>query len=238
VCAAEKRRRPAPDSKAIAGNIAAVRSAIRTIRILVQAFNEAASVGLPVTEFAVELRACEMEGASTADLRWLVSRNCAEHLIELRSRGNRRKFRASPGLAFEQRSCFVVTALGLRFARKHAARQQARADVPPATAQQIPPETPRWDAHARELRFRGVLVKRCERAAPNQTEILDHFQLENWPRRIADPLPFGAADPKRRMRETIADLNEHQQHSLIRFRADGTGEGIVWEPVDPPRPGA
>jgi len=94
-------------------------------------------------------------------------------------------------------------------------------------------EVPHWDRQARELRFRGKLVKRLDRPAFNQDLILTSFQELNWTRCIDDPLSGdGKSNRKRRLRDTIAKLNRHQQHRLIRFYGNGTGKGVCWEPVD------
>ncbi|WP_037253941.1 hypothetical protein [Rhodopirellula sp. UBA1907] len=89
---------------------------------------------------------------------------------------------------------------------------------------------PTWDPDRHELTFQGKLVKRFRWPATNQEVVLSAFQEEAWPSRIDDPLP-GADDlePKRRLSDTIKCLNRNQQYSLLRFRGDGTGEGIIWD---------
>jgi hypothetical protein len=57
--------------------------------------------------------------------------------------------------------------------------------------------------------------------------IIDAFQELDWPERIDDPLPNG--QNSQRLNETIHSLNERLR--FIRFRADGTGCGILWEPL-------
>lgn len=50
--------------------------------------------------------------------------------------------------------------------------------------------------------------------------------------RIDDPLPpVFDIEPKRRLHDTIKSLNRHQKNRLIRFKGDGTGQGIRWELV-------
>ncbi len=57
------------------------------------------------------------------------------------------------------------------------------------------------------------------------------FQEEGWPVRIDDPLPpVSESEPKQRLRETIRSLNRNQKERLVRFKGDGTGEGVLWEP--------
>jgi hypothetical protein len=88
---------------------------------------------------------------------------------------------------------------------------------------------PVWNADRLELMLRGQVVRRLRYRgrARNVVRILDTFQELEWPDRIDDPLPGGA--DSERLRDTIKSLNR----GLIglRFRADGTGYGIVWELV-------
>ncbi len=93
-------------------------------------------------------------------------------------------------------------------------------------------ERPYYDSERRELWWGGKLVKRFSQQAANQHLILCAFQEQGWPPRIDDPLsPRGhGTDPKRRLNGAIYRLNLNQLNRLIRFRGDGTGEGILWEP--------
>jgi hypothetical protein len=73
-------------------------------------------------------------------------------------------------------------------------------------------------------------VKRFKWQAANQERILTVFEEEGWPARIDDPLaPSPAIDTKRRLSDTIKCLNRKQANALIRFRGDGTGQGVIWE---------
>lgn len=93
-----------------------------------------------------------------------------------------------------------------------------------------PKMRPRWDGHALWLGDR--LVKRLDSPSIAQRCILAAFQEENWPTRIDDPLPRSERarqDPKDRLRNVVRNLNGCQKDARIRFRSDGTGEGICWE---------
>ena len=89
--------------------------------------------------------------------------------------------------------------------------------------------TPSWDKEARELGYRGQVVRRIMRPnqARNIVRILDEFQKKGWPLRVDDPLPNGP-DPER-LRKTIGTLNTGLDE--IVFHADGTGQGIEWRPL-------
>ena len=62
------------------------------------------------------------------------------------------------------------------------------------------PEKPHWDKQARELRFRGAVVRRVPKPAQskNVVRILDEFEDLGWPTRIDDPLTGGGKDDRRR----------------------------------------
>jgi hypothetical protein len=89
---------------------------------------------------------------------------------------------------------------------------------------------PQWDAEHRALRVGEWVVKEYRVPCRNQEAVLAAFQEEGWPHRIHDPLPpHGDIEPKCRLHDTIKRLNRHHKDRLIRFRGDGTGEGVCWE---------
>ena len=103
----------------------------------------------------------------------------------------------------------------------------------PQTAKNASASPPQWDAEYRTLRVGQCVVKEYRVPSPNQEAILAAFQEEGWPHRIHDPLPpLGDIEPKSRVHDTIKRLNRHHKERLIRFRGDGTGEGVCWEYVE------
>jgi hypothetical protein len=92
---------------------------------------------------------------------------------------------------------------------------------------------PSWESDRHELRLGNVLVKQFKWPATNQEMVLAAFQEEAWPFRVDDPLPpHPDQDSKRRLSDTIKCLNRKQKNPLLRFRGDGTGEGVIWEMVE------
>lgn len=88
---------------------------------------------------------------------------------------------------------------------------------------------PEWDAHTRELCFRGQVVKRFRKSAPNQEQILNLFEQNRWPRRIAVPFPCDSrVPPLQRLRDTVKCLNRNMNTPLLRFGGDGRGAGVCW----------
>ena len=88
---------------------------------------------------------------------------------------------------------------------------------------------PEWNRDSGKLFFQGKLVRRVRvHSATNVCLILDAFQEDNWPDRIDDPLRQSCDGQS--LREAIRTLNKNIE--LIRFLADGTGEGVLWEALD------
>jgi hypothetical protein len=212
-----------------------------------------------VWDFAVELRYLRRKGLSISDLRWMACKGYVQHGREVtRQHEASRTFERSASLTFDKTSCFVLTTDGVDFARAtcgdrtrglnltintQSACCQAAANVPPATT----PSTshrdshtssaasrpvPHWDCDYREIRYDNRVVKQFKLPSPNQEAILLAFQEEGWPPRIDDPLPpHPHCDPKQRLHDTIRSLNRNQRVRLLRFKGDGTGQGILWEPI-------
>jgi hypothetical protein len=83
-----------------------------------------------------------------------------------------------------------------------------------------------------ELCWGGRVIKRLRHIAGNQSAVLVAFEAAEWPRRIDDPLPRLAKRNAKKCRiDTIKSLNLGLAPETIRFRTDGTGGGICWEPV-------
>src|SRR5437870_3320906 len=93
---------------------------------------------------------------------------------------------------------------------------------------QTPDDMPSWNAETGVLTFRGLVVKRFTQEARLQRLILAAFEELGWPSRIDDPLPGDARRQRERLHNAIKRLNLCQVNHLIRFRRDGTGEGIIW----------
>ena len=93
---------------------------------------------------------------------------------------------------------------------------------------------PHWDDGSRRLWLGGILLKEFRQPSPNQTRLLDGFQEQGWAfAHLDDPLPpaagEGEEDAKRRLHDTIKNLNRGLPAGTIRFRGDGTGQGVRWE---------
>jgi hypothetical protein len=194
------------------------------LRLLYEALMHAGNARRDAAEFALEIAGLRGAGLSDNDLRWLVSQRYVRHAEETTSIADAtRTFRRRENLAFTDRTCFMLTQKGLIVA-KHFAKSSGGHNEHVAGA-----NLPQWIGELRELRFNGELVKRFRSPSPNQELIVKTFQEAGWPPRIDDPLSREATqDVKQRMRDAIKNLNRRQERRLVRFYADGTGQGIRW----------
>lgn len=221
---------------------------------LLEASKYADQTGCDCWEFAVELDGLVKLDLSLNDFRWLVRNALVEHRREVTLESDDgRAFRPSGDLTFPDRTCFVLTVKGIALARQvcgsvaPSVAQPSGVDFErsngPARESNGAPHSirqsssgqlrPCWDPDRRLLRFNGVLVKHFKWSAENQEAILSAFEEEGWPSRIDDPLPpHEEQDSKRRLSDTIKCLNRKQDNSIIHFRGDGTGEGVVWEFIE------
>ena len=190
----------------------------RSLEDLLSAHEHAQHVNIDQWQFAVELSELRSAGLSRTEIRRLIHEGLVEHAFETTdAKDGDREFRPPGSTRFTDASCFVLTDAGVEFAISLGSRSTE-------------PLRPQWNLQDRELTFDGELVKRYRVPAQNQEAILTAFEEEAWTRCIDDPLPpIPNQCPKRRLHDTIKSLNKHHRKSLIRFRGDGTGEGVIWE---------
>lgn len=95
------------------------------------------------------------------------------------------------------------------------------------------PAVPHWDDDARELRYRGKVVRVVKRPkqAHNIVSILRAFEAAGWPPRIEDPHGRKPNDETRR--RDVSNLNAGLDTTLIKFACDGNGTGFLWRRVAP-----
>ena len=204
----------------------------KALEVLFEARSLSVDLSQSNMEFAVEIGALRDAGLNNSHLRWLVGKGYVQHILETTEFGaDRREFKESAGLRFWETSCFEINELGVRRLTNGAEGLRMQSTEGEYTPNSLPPVLiPRWDSNRHELLLEGVVVKRFRHRSPNQERVLNVFQEEGWPQVIHDPLiPNGESCPKRRLNDTIKGLNHRQENPLIRFRGDGTGEGVFWE---------
>jgi hypothetical protein len=200
--------------------------------LLLQAHQYAQELARDCWDFAVEITSLRAVGLSNSDLRWLVCKACVEHAVETTPFGRgRRSFQASRELSFGERTCFVLTRAGVQSALRLLAEPPiaGKGQPRPRPAHLGADLTPTWNKDRRELRVGSDLVKQFKQPAPNQEIIISAFEEEGWPDVIDDPLPPRAQqDAKRRLHDTINNLNRNQKRPLLRFSGNGCGQGVRW----------
>jgi len=205
--------------------------------ILLEAFESAKELHYEVWEFAVEIQNLRRAGLSGNDLRWLLCKGYVEHAIEnTQPKAAQRTFQSLGNLMLGETSCFVLTRAGVTLVCGGNSAVSAGHDTPnlfrvsSGRETVLVPKVPRWDAACRELSWGQMVVKRFRLPASNQELVLAAFEEDGWPRHIDDPLSHPLdCDPHQRLHDTIKRLNRHQVNPLIRFRANGSGNGIFWE---------
>lgn len=194
---------------------------IVALELLARASSDAEDAQKPVWQFAVRLQRLLVAGATESDIRWLIAKRYAEQASEVTRPGdNERSFIGTTAMAFGDNAAIVISHAGLVFVR-----QRGIAAGPPGSARRI-----RWDHGCRELQVDGKSAKRFFRVARAQWVVLDSFQASNWQRRVEIECPTnGNRDPTHRLREVVAELNKGLDQSLIRFRMDGSGKGVIYD---------
>jgi hypothetical protein len=78
--------------------------------------------------------------------------------------------------------------------------------------------------------FTAAVGGRIGTPSENQEAVLEAAEKLGWPPWFDDPLPaLRGGNPKRRLRETINDLNRRQRKPFVHFTSDGSGRRIGWE---------
>jgi hypothetical protein len=208
----------------------------QSLRLLSEAREYARRVASDPWEFAVDIRQLRRLGLTENDLRFLVRLKVCDQAREITSpKDEGRLFQATGSLSFSDQTCFTLTNQGTAAAELADASAAIQPTISPPRFDPtftigLTRQHPFWDSNGRTLIFAGRMVKQFKLQAINQERVLSAFQEELWPKRILDPLcPHPSLDSKRRLSDTIKCLNRRQENSLIRFRGDGTGEGVLWE---------
>jgi hypothetical protein len=206
--------------------------------LLYDAHGEAIRLAQDTPCLTVPLPSQGWAGLTTADLRWLLDQGYVEYVAEGAEVPASQTVTSTALVPHAVGTAgFRLTAKGLTLAR-HAVGlrpllgRPARAGSGRGSAEaQL--SVPCWRHDLRELWFRERLVKRFLQPALNQESVLAEFQQHGWPSAIADPLtPAPGFDAPQRLHDTIKCLNQHQSHRLIRFRGDGSGRGVRWQPLE------
>src|SRR5206468_8167591 len=123
----------------------------------------------------------------------------------------KRLFRRTGRLALSDRSCFVLTDLGMGLVRATSAPPTAACPANVLEMAQnnppVPTDVPRWDNAQHTLYWRRQPVKHFKREAPAQEAILAAFQARRWGRCVQVALRrVQGANVKVRLHEAIKNL--------------------------------
>jgi hypothetical protein len=208
------------------------------LELLLEARSRAEQIGRDPWDFAEEIQSLRAAGGPGSDLRWLVCQGYAAYAYDATTRaGRKRRFRRAMSLSFTPDSCFVLTDAGVKFARRiHRSNGRQGSPNGAPRSRDRPkaalPMVPVWDAGCRRLWYADELVKEFRVPSPNQELILAAFQETGWPPYIDDPLPPQPnIESHKRLHDTINRLNRRQRTKHLRFRGNGGGTGILWEPI-------
>jgi len=97
---------------------------------------------------------------------------------------------------------------------------------------------PDWRSEAGVLTLDGVLIKEFANEAEYERLVLDVFQKTGWTRHVKIRLEGEELSiSKKQLQNAVRELNRGQPVQKIRFRMDGTGQGVRWErvPSESPR---
>ena len=175
--------------------IFAARRFRRALRRMLEAKAYATRTTCSLWEYAVGLALLRQLGLTENDLRYLVRSQYLEHAWEVSAAGrDAREFRSAGRLAFDERSCFVLTPRGARLASgalgkarslvSSGVKTRAASNAAPA----LPlPRRPAWDAERRILFWQGRIVKRFLRHAANQ-ELVFQARFKRSPGRCGSTI--------------------------------------------------
>ena len=205
----------------------------RFLNALYEAEEYAADLNCSSWDFAIQLADAQAMNVQVNDLRWMVRKGWIRHASHVVSDTASQCYEDDSGrFRISGDSCFVIGQAGVA-AMEHFHAPGENPDQPAfsvAASQTSDGIKPVWNADRHELSLTGRIVKRYRWPATNQETILMTFQDDGWPSRIDDPLPrVDNLEPKRRLSDTIKCLNRNQCENLVRFRGDGTGEGVLWD---------
>ena len=231
--------RPVPErrdlfqSRAASGHAATRSRQVEVLRRLQSAYLMAVQTKRDPWDFAIEIS--QLRSVDTSDLRSLIYSGLIEHRPETTRQGSlKRTFEKNMDIMLSNRSCFMITHQGIRTLVGWMSAGHKGAGSPAMAVERDRQQTPVWDSGRRELRLGDRLVKLFRWPAQNQEAILNAFQQQGWPARIADPLPADSkVCAKRRLHDTIKCLNRRRTEKLIKFRGDGTGRGVKLELLPP-----
>lgn len=200
---------------------------LRVLLRLAEAQNAAEGAGADVWQYSVPIDVLRnFIGVSNHALRRLVSEGLVEYRLEkIPSRSRRRGFLRNHTMKLTGATCFVLTAIGVRYV-------QRLLDSLRATDERSE-EKPRWNAQNGKWTFCGKLVKQLGGVAKTQRLLLDACQLQGWGNPIKSPwADRPMPDRSRHLRRALDHLKSEQQETHIGFSSLDKARSFRWFPVE------
>lgn len=198
------------------------------LSLLLDGYLYACELGRDRWEFAVEIELLHSSGLNNNDLRWLIGKGYADHILETTSKGKGRRSTFRSGrLALPEKSCIILTDAGVKFTQEALALPEPC--VPKSGLESQSSSVPYWDAETHSLYWQERLIKHFKHEAPFQEAILEAFQANKWTRFVVVTLPKEEGmNPKERLRVTIKNLNR-SCGGTVQFTQEGNGGRVGWQ---------
>ena len=157
-----------------------------------------------------------------SQLRYLLGKEFIARALEITKPGSvGRVFRLARGPHFDRMTNFILTPAGQAWCRQGEVQAAATRGAAEGVSRPV------WQGRLRELHWGAAVAKRFKQPAPSQELILPAFEEDGWPAILDDPLPPAEGqDSKRRLHQTVGNLNRGLKH--VRFEVCGNGTAIRW----------
>jgi hypothetical protein len=190
--------------------------------------------GLPPAAAAVPLEAFLCSGLGLEHLLWMLYQKHADHYQAVPDDDGCPRLQLVQTLLLGPDSALAVTDLGWQFGGDFLGdlceRNARGKPAPTCDAVALGRLVPRYERHDRLFCWGGYVLKQFRQPATNQVLVLLTAEELHWPRWFDDPLwRRPATNSKKRLHDTLQDLNRRQQAQLIHFKGDGSGNRIGWD---------
>ncbi len=189
---------------------------------------------------AIRIEELKDTGIQATDCRWMLIGGLVEHYTETTYPGDKARSFESADAILSTNSCFMLTQKGTEFVAEFLVAQSANADTNTILGLQIhqPKSSSNRNSTAASETNRtklgcttaGTLVRQQARKAvpnslSNQVAILAAFEERAGPRASMTAPQHYEIDPRRRLNDTIRNLNRSRINLLIRFSGDRVRPG-------------